>query len=58
MDYVRFFFGVNYTYTMHLRDTGKHSFLLPKDDILSTVEEVWEFHRAMGFEMIDKYTSK
>lgn len=31
--------GVKYAYTAELRDTGKHGFLLPADQIIPTGEE-------------------
>lgn len=39
IDYVHEVLGVNYSYGAELRDTGKHGFLLPKEEILPTCEE-------------------
>ncbi|KAB7497328.1 Carboxypeptidase A1 [Armadillidium nasatum] len=33
--------GVTYSYTLELRDTGVHGFLLPEDQIIPTAEETW-----------------
>ncbi|XP_029951873.1 carboxypeptidase A1-like [Salarias fasciatus] len=33
--------GVKYSYTFELRDTGRHGFLLPADQIIPTAEETW-----------------
>ncbi|XP_065147793.1 carboxypeptidase A2 [Paramisgurnus dabryanus] len=33
--------GIKYSYAFELRDTGKHGFLLPADQIVSTSKETW-----------------
>ncbi|XP_027488158.1 carboxypeptidase A1-like, partial [Corapipo altera] len=33
--------GVKYSFTMELRDTGRHGFLLPSSQILPTATETW-----------------
>ncbi|XP_074124006.1 carboxypeptidase A4-like isoform X2 [Sminthopsis crassicaudata] len=33
--------GIKYTFTFEMRDTGKHGFLLPADQILPTAQETW-----------------
>ena len=36
--------GIPYSIGMELRDTGKHGFLLPPDQIIPTGQEIWNFH--------------
>ncbi|TRZ01587.1 hypothetical protein DNTS_010152 [Danionella cerebrum] len=33
--------GIKYSYTFELRDTGRHGFLLPANEIIPTAEETW-----------------
>ncbi|XP_051548320.1 carboxypeptidase A1-like [Myxocyprinus asiaticus] len=33
--------GIKYSYTFELRDTGRHGFLLPANQIIPTAEETW-----------------
>lgn len=33
--------GVKYSYAVELRDTGRHGFLLPEDEILPSSEETF-----------------
>ncbi|KAG8180463.1 hypothetical protein JTE90_001996 [Oedothorax gibbosus] len=40
--------GIKYSYTLELRDTGKHGFLLPAEQILPTGEETWAGVKAMA----------
>ncbi len=40
--------GVPYSYSVELRDTGPYGFLLPRDQILPTSEEIWAFHTAVA----------
>lgn len=39
MDWVKGTYGIPYTYTYELRDTGRHGFILPADQIIPTAEE-------------------
>jgi len=39
--------GIEYVYTIELRDTGEHAFLLPPDQILPTGIETWAGVRLM-----------
>jgi hypothetical protein len=45
--------GVPYSYSVELRDTGRYGFLLPRELILPTAEEIWEFHAAIANYIID-----
>ncbi|GBM53074.1 Carboxypeptidase B [Araneus ventricosus] len=40
--------GIKYSYTLELRDTGRHGFLLPAEQILPTGEETWAGIKAMA----------
>lgn len=35
--------GIKYSYTIELRDTGKHGFILPAEYIISTAKEAEQF---------------
>lgn len=39
--------GIKYAYTLELRDTGTHSFLLPASNIESSAREAFEIVRGM-----------
>ncbi|KAG0082589.1 carbamoyl-phosphate synthase (glutamine-hydrolyzing) cpa2 [Podila epicladia] len=42
--------GVKYSYAVELRDTGKHGFLLPEDQILPSAEETYAgFQHLVNF---------
>jgi len=45
--------GIPYSYSVELRDTGRYGFLLPRDQILATSEEIWAFHQAVANYIID-----
>ncbi|KAJ8002731.1 hypothetical protein DPEC_G00161990 [Dallia pectoralis] len=45
--------GIRYSYTMELRDTGHHGFLLPANQIIPTAEETW-----LGLKSIMSYTKE
>ena len=44
---------VPYSYSVELRDTGRHGFLLPRELILPTALEIWAFHQAVANYVID-----
>jgi len=44
---------IPYSYSVELRDTGRHGFLLPRDLILPTAQEIWAFHQAVANYIID-----
>ena len=46
--------NIPYSYSVELRDTGRHGFLLPRDQILPTAEEIWAFHQAVATYIIDQ----
>jgi len=39
--------GTRFAFTTELRDTGRHGFVLPKDQIIPSGEEMWA-----GFEVV------
>ncbi|GIY20000.1 carboxypeptidase A2 [Caerostris darwini] len=43
--------GIKYSYTLELRDTGRHGFLLPSEQIVPTGEETWAGVKAMAKEI-------
>merc|ERR1712223_106444 len=45
--------GIPYAYSVELRDTGRYGFLLPRDLILPTAEEIWAFHDAVARYIIE-----
>lgn len=46
--------GIPYAYSVELRDTGRYGFLLPRELILPTSEEMWAFHQAVARYIIDQ----
>jgi hypothetical protein len=42
-----------FTYTIELRDTGRHGFVLPADQIKPSGEELWEAQRVVLQKMVD-----
>ncbi len=42
-----------FAYTVELRDTGRHGFILPPDQIKPSGEELWEAERVVFQKMID-----
>ncbi|KAK8782959.1 hypothetical protein V5799_015700, partial [Amblyomma americanum] len=45
---------IPYAYTVELRDTGRHGFTLPRDQIVPTGEETWAAIRALLLEIASK----
>jgi len=48
MDWFFHDLGVHYTYQIKLRDTGSYGFLLPKEQIIPTGEEVYHAVKYFG----------
>ena len=42
-----------FAYTFELRDTGRHGFVLPEDQIKPSGEELWEAQRVIFQKMVD-----
>jgi len=47
-DYAYSVAGIKYSYTFELRDTGRHGFLLPTEQIVPTCEETYDAFRTMA----------
>ncbi|EEC09357.1 conserved hypothetical protein, partial [Ixodes scapularis] len=45
---------IPYSYTVELRDTGRHGFTLPRDQIVPTGEETWAGIKALLLELAKK----
>ena len=45
--------GARFTYTVELRDTGTHGFILPENQIKPSGEELWEAERVVFKKMIE-----
>lgn len=45
--------GVKYAFVFELRDTGKHGFLLPKNEIIPTAEETFAAFQSLATQMKD-----
>ena len=45
--------GARFVYTIELRDTGHHGFLLPENQIKPSGEELWEAERVIFKKMIE-----
>jgi len=45
--------GINYSYTLELRDEGRYGFILPPSEILPTSIETWGGLQAAIVEMIN-----
>lgn len=43
--------GIKYTYTLELRDAGRHGFLLPAKQIIPTGDETWAAMYAVAREL-------
>jgi hypothetical protein len=43
-----------YTYTIRLRDTGNHGFLLPQHDIVPSGEEMFAVAKSLGGFILEK----
>ena len=44
--------GIKYSYTVELRDTGAHGFILPADNIPSTGMEIYSALQTMATKMV------
>ena len=44
--------------TIELRDTGRHGFLLPPEQIIPTSEEIWAFHKTVADIVVERYGKK
>ena len=40
---------------MELRDTGRHGFILPPDQIIPTGEEIMAFHLVVAKQVIEEF---
>jgi len=47
--------GIPYVYSIELRDTGSHGFLLPPSQIIPNAEEIWAFHQVAAETIIEQY---
>ena len=47
--------GIKYSFGLELRDTGRHAFLLPQDQIQDTVAETWAGLVAMAREIAPEF---
>ena len=45
--------GIPLAYSVELRDTGRYGFILPRNLILPTAEEIWAFHDAVAKYVIE-----
>ena len=54
-DWAKAVAGIKYAFLIELRDSGKHGFLLPPDQITPTGEETWAGLRTIGKELISLY---
>jgi len=52
-DWYKGVLGARFVYTIELRDTGYHGFVLPADQIKPSGEELWAAHKLMFQRMID-----
>jgi len=43
-----------WAYSIRLRDTGNHGFLLPRQDIVPSGEEIWSMVKYIGDFIIEK----
>jgi len=50
--------GIPYVYSIELRDTGSHGFLLPPSQIIPNAEEVWAFHEVAARIIIEEFGEK
>ena len=46
---------IPYAFAMELRDTGRHGFILPPEEIIPTGEEVMQFHVSIAEQMIEEF---
>ena len=40
-DWYKGVLGTRFSFTTELRDTGRHGFILPKEEIIPSGEEIW-----------------
>lgn len=52
-DWYKGVLGARFAYTVELRDTGLHGFILPPDQIQPSGEELWAAHKLVFQRMID-----
>ena len=52
-DWYKGVLGARFAYTVELRDTGLHGFILPADQIQPSGEELWAAHKLVFQRMID-----
>lgn len=50
--------NIKYSFALELRDTGRHGFMLPVDQIKPTVEETWSGVSAMALEIAKEFKGK
>jgi len=46
---------IKYAYTVELRDTGDNGFVLPKEQIIPSGEETWEFFKTVSMAIAEEY---
>ncbi len=54
MDWVKAVAGIKWSYLMELRDTGKHGFLLPIEQILPNADEMYSGLQAFTLNIKDQ----
>lgn len=54
LDWVLGVAGVQYSFAMELRDTGRYGFMLPPELIIPTAEETWDFHITVIREIFNR----
>ena len=52
-DWYKGVLGSRFAYTTELRDTGRHGFILPTEEIKPSGEELWEAERVVLKKMIE-----
>ena len=52
-DWYKGVLGSRFAYTTELRDTGRHGFILPPEEIKPSGEELWEAERVVLKKMIE-----
>ena len=57
MDWAYGVAGIPYVYSIELRDTGGHGFILPPSEIIPTAEETWAFHVVVANQIIAEFSS-
>ncbi|KAI1285365.1 Carboxypeptidase B [Halotydeus destructor] len=46
---------IKYAYTVELRDTGDNGFILPKEEIIPSGEETWDFFKNITMAIAEEY---